>query len=49
MKKLESKISIASGQQKVWETMLSHGTYERWVAASWPNTHMKVSGKQDQK
>lgn len=38
MKKLEFKISIASGKQKVWETLLSHGTYEQWIAASWPNT-----------
>ncbi|MEJ7738119.1 MAG: SRPBCC domain-containing protein [Chitinophagaceae bacterium] len=38
MKKLAFEISINSAKERVWETMLSHGSYEQWVAASWPNT-----------
>lgn len=38
MKNLEYKIHINAPKQKVWKTMIQRGTYEQWVAASWPGS-----------
>lgn len=38
MKALHFEIKINAPKEKVWNTMLNHGTYEEWVSAAWPNT-----------
>jgi uncharacterized protein YndB with AHSA1/START domain len=35
MKKLHFEIKINAPKAKVWDTMLRHGTYEKWVSAGW--------------
>jgi uncharacterized protein YndB with AHSA1/START domain len=35
MKKLHFEIKINAPKAKVWDMMLSHGTYEEWVSAGW--------------
>src|SRR5688572_16521171 len=38
MKQLEYKIEIEAPVKTVWVVMLDRGTYEQWVAKSWPNS-----------
>lgn len=38
MKKIEFRTSINASKEKVWDTMLSHGTYEEWVGAAFPES-----------
>jgi uncharacterized protein YndB with AHSA1/START domain len=38
MEKLEYKILISAPVKMVWDTMLNKGTYEQWVAKSWPDS-----------
>lgn len=45
MEKLEYKINIDAGQQKVWETMLSPETYKEWTNVSWPGSHFEGTWK----
>ena len=35
MKKLIYKTTIDASKQKVWDTMLTHGSYEIWSGAGW--------------
>ena len=35
MKKLIYKTTIQASKQKVWDTMLTHGSYEIWSGAGW--------------
>ena len=47
MKKIEFKINIAAPKQKVWDTMLAHGTYEEWCSAGWPGSTYTGNWNQD--
>jgi uncharacterized protein YndB with AHSA1/START domain len=38
MKTLDFEIKINTNKEKVWDTMLSHGTYEVWCGAAFPNS-----------
>jgi hypothetical protein len=38
MEKLEYKIEIKASTQKVWDTMLTVETYEKWTAIAWPDS-----------
>ena len=49
MKNLEYKIHIKAPKQKVWETMIQPGTYEEWVAASWPGSSYKGKWNEGEK
>jgi uncharacterized protein YndB with AHSA1/START domain len=46
MKKLEFKIDISAGKQKVWDTMLKPETYKEWVNAAWPGSYYEGTWKQ---
>lgn len=41
MKTMHFSIDINAPKQKVWDTMLNHGTYEQWVSASWPDSNFE--------
>lgn len=45
-KDLEFKTVINASGEKVWNTMLNHGTYEEWTAVSWPGSTYEGSWKQ---
>ena len=38
MNTLHFDVNINASKQKVWDTMLSHGTYEQWVAGAFPDS-----------
>lgn len=48
MKKLEFKIDIAAGRQKVWEIMLDPETYKEWTGVSWPGSYFEGEWEQGQ-
>ncbi len=38
METLNYSIEISAPVEKTWNKMLSHGSYEEWTSASWPNS-----------
>ena len=46
MKKLTFKTIINAPKQKVWDTMLTHGSYEIWSGAGWEGSTYNGQWKQ---
>ena len=46
MKKVEFKIDISAGRQKVWDIMFNPKTYKEWVNVSWPGSYYEGTWKQ---